>query len=218
MTDKLAVCSWSGGKDSCFALYTALSQGVAVTHLVNTVAKDSKRVRFHGVKAEIIQAQADAIGIDLVQKETTGDGYEKEFREAVRALAEDGIGWIICGDIHLEDSRKWIEKVSADIGLKVSEPLWGRKSEDILREFIDSGFEAMVVSGQADIFDKSWIGRQVDQTFLRDIRMIKGIDLCGENGEYHTLVTNGPIFKNRIVIGKTRVVRKDTHWLLDILR
>lgn len=225
MADKLAVCSWSGGKDSCFAFYTALAQGIKVSHLVNTVSKQFRRVRFHGVKAEIIQAQADAIGINLIQKKTSGDGYEKEFREAVGALAKDGIAWIVTGDIHLEDSRRWIEKVSADLGLGVLTPLWGRKSEDILKEFIESGFEAMVVSAQADIFDKSWVGRKIDQEFLRDIRAIDGIDACGENGEYHTLVTNGPIFKKRVEIGKTRTVHKESqwgslrtaHWFLDIL-
>ena len=217
--------SWSGGKDSCFAFYTAISQGVKIAHLVNTVANDSKRVRFHGVPAEIIRAQADAIGINLIQEETSWDGYEKEFREAVGALVKDGVGSIVTGDIHLEDSRRWIEKVSADLGLGVLTPLWGRRSEDILEEFIRDGFVATVVSAQADTFDKSWIGRRIDQEFLHDIKGIKGIDVCGENGEYHTLVTDGPIFKKKVEIGETRVVYKESQWgssrtahhLLDIL-
>lgn len=217
MVGKLAICSWSGGKDSCFALYKALSQDIRVTHLINFVSKEFQRVRFHGTQAEMIRAQADAIGISLVQRETTPNGYEKEFKEAVGALAQDGVGRIVCGDIHLADSRRWVETVCADIGLEVIEPLWRRKSEEILAEFIGLGFEATVVSAQADTFDKSWIGRKVNQKFLDDIRIIKGIDICGENGEYHTLVTSGPIFKRKIEIGETRVVRKDTHWFLDIL-
>lgn len=217
MADQRAVCSWSGGKDSCFALYKAFSEGAKVTHIVNFVSHEYKRVRFHGVPAGIIRAQADALGIALVQKETTPKGYEAEFKEAVAALAQNGVKSIICGDIHLADSRDWIEKLSAEIGLKVIEPLWGRSSKEVLAEFIDSGFEATIVSAQADIFDKSWVGRKIDADFLRDIMMIKGIDVCGENGEYHTLVRNGPIFTKRIEIEDCEVVRKSTHWFLDIL-
>lgn len=217
MTDRLAACSWSGGKDSCFALYEALSQGIKVRHLVNFVSEDFRRVRFHGIRAEMIRAQANAIGMNLVQRETTAESYEKEFREAAGALARDGVGWMICGDIHLANSRKWVETVCADIGLKVIEPLWGRSSEEILAEFMNLGFEATVVSVQADILDESWIGRKIDEKFLQDIRTIEGIDICGENGEYHTLVTGGPIFERKIRIGESKLIRKDTHWFLDIL-
>lgn len=217
MTDKLAICSWSGGKDSCFALYKAISQDIEVKHLLNTVSKEHQRVRFHGTRAELIRAQADAVGVDLIQKETGADGYEGEFKEALEAVARYGVTHIVCGDIHLADSRNWIEGVCSDIGLEVIEPLWGRKPEEILAEFVKSGFEATIVSAQADIFDKSWVGRKIDADFLRDITMIKGIDVCGENGEYHTLVTNGPIFTKKIEIEDSKVVRKSTHWFLDIL-
>lgn len=217
MTELSAICSWSGGKDSCFALYKALSQGIKVTHLINFVSKEFQRVRFHGTQAEMIGAQADAIGVGLIQRETTPEDYEKQFKEAVGALAQNGVGQIVCGDIHLADSRNWIEGVCSDIGLEVIEPLWSRKTEEILAEFISLGFEAIVVSAQVDIFDRSWIGRKVNRKFMDDIRRIKGIDICGENGEYHTLVTGGPIFKKKIEIEETKVVRKDTHWFLDIL-
>lgn len=214
---EVAVCSWSGGKDSCFALYLALYQGIRIRHIINTISKEFRRVRFHGVKAELIQAQADAIGINLVQIEIPSNGnYEKEFKQALQEFVQEGIGSVVCGDIALEDSRVWMGKVCGEIGLSVVDPLWGRRSEEVLKEFINHGFEATVVSANVSIFDKSWVGRKVDAEFLGDIKRIKGIDVCGENGEFHTFVTGGPIFRKKIIIGDTGVVRKDTHWMLDI--
>ncbi len=210
------VSSWSGGKDGCFACYKAIRQAHDVSHLVNFISQEHKRVRFHGTEAALIQLQAEAIGLPLVQTETTPDGYEREFKEAVRGLAPAGIEGIVFGDIYLQEHRDWAERVCEDLGIRAIEPLWGREREKLLTEFVNAGFQAVVVAANAEFFDANWIGRQVDDDFVKYLRNAN-IDPCGENGEYHTLVTSGPLFKNRIRITESKTVRRNGYWFLDTL-
>lgn len=207
--------SWSGGKDGCFACYEAMRQGYQVSHLVNFIAQESQRVRFHGTEAKLIQLQSQAVGIPLLQKETTWDGYEKEFKEAVRSLLPNGIKGMVFGDIYLQEHRDWVERVCGEIGIEAVEPLWGRKTEDIISDFINSGFEAVIVSTKSKLIGKEWLGHGVDRDLVNYLSD-SGIDHCGENGEYHTLVVDGPMFKSRIELAETRAIQRDNHWLLDI--
>lgn len=209
------IASWSGGKDSCLACYKAVNLGYTVSYLLNTVSQEYKRVRFHGIKDILIQAQSQALGISLLQKETTPDGYEQEFKDAVKSVIPEGIEGVVFGDIYVH-MREWADKVCGDLGVRAIEPLCGRNSDDILLDFIKSGFEAVVVATQADLLGEQWLGRKLDREFLKDIRRYKHIDVCGENGEYHTLVTDGPIFKQRINIKKSRKVLRQNYWFLDI--
>jgi len=208
------IASWSGGKDACLAYYKAMLEGYDITYLVNFISKENKKVSFHGTEARLIQLQAEAIGIPLLQKETTKDGYEQEFKEAVRSLIPTGIKGMIFGDIHLIDHGDWVGRVCRDLGIEAVEPLWGRSTEDILADFIDAGFEAVIVSTRSEFIGEEWLGRKVDREFLKYLKD-NNLDACGENGEYHTLVVNGPIFRKRIEIIETRTISKDNHWLLD---
>ncbi len=210
------IASWSGGKDSCLACATALSQGHDISCLVNFISHDYQRVRFHGTEARLIQLQAEAIGIPLLQKQTTPDGYEDQFKEAVSSLIPDGVEGMVFGDIYLQEHKDWTERVCADVGIGAIEPLWGRETEEVLVEFIESGFEATVISARCDRFDAEWLGRRVDQSFLSYLRANQ-IDACGEHGEYHTFVTGGPIFSTEIRITSSRPVSRDGYWLLDTL-
>ncbi len=216
MNKSNVVASWSGGKDSCLACYKAILEGYNVAYLVNTISKEYQRVRFHGTEDRLIQAQARAVGIPLFQKETSSDNYELDFKESVRNLISNkDIFGMVFGDIHLEHCREWAEKICGELGIRAIEPLWHRRPEEILSDFINTGFEAYVTSCQADLIDKKYIGRRVDNKFLKDMAKI-GIDVCGENGEYHTIVTNGPIFKQRIIIAESEKVLRDGYWFLDI--
>lgn len=218
MPNLRALCSWSSGKDSCFACYKAISEGYKISYLINSISKDSDRVSFHGTEAKLVQLQAETIGIPLLQKETTKDGYEQEFKEAVKSLIPSGVGAMVFGDIYTQEHRDWVERVCGDLGIKPIMPLWGKDTEKILLEFIDTGFEAIVVSAKADLFDKEWFGRRVDREFLRYLQE-KNIDACGENGEFHTLVVDGPLFNKKIVINESKPVIKEgfwKHWFLDI--
>ena len=208
------VLSWSGGKDSCFAGYEAMRQGHKVSHLVNFISKEFQRVSFHGTEAKLIQLQSQAIGIPLLQKETTWNGYEQEFKEAVRSLIPSGVKGMIFGDIYLPEHRSWAERVCKELGIEALEPLWGRNPDEILYDFIDSGFEAVIVSAQAECIDKKWVGHLLDRDFIDYLRH-RGTDICGENGEYHTLVVNGPIFGSRIEITESKIIDRDNHWFLD---
>lgn len=208
------IASWSGGKDSCLALYWALSKGYKISHLVNFISKEFHRVTFHGTEAKLIQLQSQAIGIPLLQKETTSDGYEQEFKEAVRSLVPTGVVGMVFGDICLQEHKDWVERVCSELGIKAIEPLWGKGTEEILYSFVDSGFQAVIVSAKSESIDEDWIGRRVDKAFIEYLKK-KNFDVCGENGEYHTLVTDGPIFKRRIQLIESRTIIRDSYWFLD---
>ena len=191
-------------------------EGYNVCYLVNTISEEYKRVRFHGTESRIIQAQAKAIGIPVLQRETSGDNYERDFKEGVRNLISNkNVSAMVFGDIHLQSCLEWVEKICKELGIKAIEPLWQRPTKEILLDFIDNDFEAYVVSCQADLLDKKFIGQKLDRKFLEDISKL-GIDVCGENGEYHTLVTDGPIFKQRIKLLESQKVLRDGYWFLDI--
>jgi len=208
------IASWSGGKDSCFAYYLAIRDGYQISHLVNFISKEFKRVSFHGTEDKLIQMQSSAIGIPLLQKETTWDGYEQEFKEAVRSLIPSGVKGMVFGDLYLQGHKDWVERVCGDLGIEALEPLWGKNPEEVLSSFIDDGFEAVIVSAQSKLIDEDWIGRRVDKAFTEYLKK-KSIDICGENGEYHTLVINGPIFKRRIRLIESKTIARDNHWFLD---
>ncbi len=213
---KNVIATWSGGKDSCFATYKAMQAGYTVSYIANTISKEYKRVRFHGVTAEIIQTQSLAIDIPLLQQATSPERYEEEFIENIRKGFSKEIEGIVFGDIHLDDCLAWAKKVAKSIGVEAIEPLWHKPQEQILLEFIEAGFEAIIVSTQANILDKEWIGRKLDKSFLKDIKKLSGVDICGENGEYHSLVLNGPLFKKKIEISQSSPVFRDGYWFLDI--
>jgi uncharacterized protein (TIGR00290 family) len=215
--EKSYLASWSGGKDSCFAVYQALVQGYRVSRLVNFISQEYQRVRFHGTEKRMIQLQAQAIGIPVYQKETTPNGYEAEFKEAVRALLPEGIEGMVFGDIYLDEHKEWVERVCAELGIEAVEPLWGKSTESILTGFINAGFEAVVVGAQADKIGEEWLGRRVDRDFMNYLKS-NNVDLCGENGEYHTLVLNGPLFKRRLEIIESRTIRRERHWMLDTVK
>jgi uncharacterized protein (TIGR00290 family) len=217
MAEKTYIASWSGGKDSCFACYLALGQGYKISHLVNFISQEFKRVSFHGTEARLIQLQSQSLGIPLLQKETTPDGYEQEFKEAVRSLLPNGIKGMVFGDIYLDEHREWVERVCGDLGIEAIEPLWNKSTEKIFTDFVDAGFEAVVVSAQARLIDEEWLGRRVDRNFMEYLKA-KNVDLCGENGEYHTLVVNGPLFKRRIEITESRTISRDNYWFLDTVK
>ena len=211
------IASWSGGKDSCFALYKAMGKGCEISHLVNFISEEFHRVSFHGTEARLIQLQSQAMGIPLLQKETTWDGYEQEFKEAVRSLIPSGVEGMVFGDIYLQEHKDWGERVCTELGIKAVEPLWGKSPEDILSSFIDAGFEAAIVSAQSKLINEDWIGHIVDRNFIVYLKN-RNIDICGENGEYHTLVINGPIFKRPIRLIENKTVGRDDYWFLDTIK
>nr|MDO8099628.1 diphthine--ammonia ligase [Candidatus Njordarchaeota archaeon] len=215
------VSSWSGGKDSCLACYRAMLSGSEVSYLLNFISKD-KRCMSHGLDSKLMVAQSQAIGIPLIQREVAWDSYEDGFKAAIRELKQHGVEGAVFGDIDVQEHRDWVYRVCHDVGITPMEPLWGLNPERILTNFVDEGFEAIVVNAKADLFEEDWLGRKVDRIFLEDLRKLQSkhkIHICGEFGEYHTFVTDGPVFKDRLRIIESRRVLRDgywSYWLLDV--
>ena len=212
------VASWSGGKESCFACYKAMSQGFKVSHLLNFISEDVGRCMSHGLDSRLIRAQAQAIEIPVVQRKITWDTYEREFKKAIRELKQMGVKGAVFGDIDLPEHRDWVGRVCRELDIEPIEPLWGADPERILTDFIDGGFEAIVVRVKADL-PGEWLGRKVDESFVKELRKRKNesnFHILGEAGEYHTFATNGPMFKRRIRILEGDKVLKNGYWSLDI--
>ncbi|MFH1996206.1 MAG: diphthine--ammonia ligase [Candidatus Omnitrophota bacterium] len=217
MISASAFVSWSGGKDTSLACYRAMrDMDITVSHLLNMVTEDGLRGRSHGVPVGLIREQAGRIGVPIVQQKTTWQTYEAEFIKAASALKAEGITVGVFGDIDLQEHRDWVERVCSLCGIKPVFPLWQRDRKDILRDFIDSGFESLVVTTRADVLNELWIGRVIDETFIRDITKISGVDACGEGGEYHTFVTAAPFFSRKIRIGAFEKIRKGDHWFMEV--
>lgn len=210
--------SWSGGKDSCLAAWRAIRQGADVRWLVTFTSATYRRVRFHGISDELLALQARCTGIELARTATEDmmDGYERGFRQGVSALRERGMRCMVFGDIHLDEHRDWVEQKCGELGVRAIEPLWGEAPEALLREFIDAGFRALVVSAMPEHFGPEVLGREVDHVFLDELVARGDIDLCGENGEYHTFVYDGPIFRRPVEILTTHPVRKNGHLFLNV--
>ena len=215
-----AVASWSGGKDSCLAYYKAISEGVKVSHLLNLISADAKRSMSHEVSPGLIVSQAAAIGVPVIQKRVTWDTYEQKFKEAITELKAKGVEGVVTGDIDLPEGKEWNDRISSEMGIKFIAPLWENEPEQILNDFVGAGFEAVVVCVKAETLAERWIGRKVDSDFIDELCQSNGskIHPCGELGEYHTLVIDGPIFRKRIEILDSKPVFREGYWFLDISR
>jgi uncharacterized protein (TIGR00290 family) len=193
-----------------------------VKYLLNFISNESKRCCFHGIEAGLLNLQAELIGITLIQKEVSPDmeKYETEFKEAVSEIKVKGIEGMVFGDVYLEEHKSWVERVCKDLEIIPIEPLWNHSPLKIVEDFIDLGFKAIVVSCKADLLGKDFIGRYLDRDLLQELRM-RNICPCGENGEFHTFVIDGPMFRKGIEILESEPVLKEgfwTHWFLDIKR
>ena len=212
---KHVFCSWSGGKDSCLACYRAMLDGrFEVSHLLNFLAEDGKRERAHGTRSSLLKLQSEAIGIPMVQVKASWSGYERKFKQAVSELKLKGVQGGVFGDIDLIEHREWVERVCGDLEIEPVIPLWGRAPEDIVQEFIEEGFEAIVVATR---IKEEWLGRRFDESFIEELKNYN-FNLCGESGEYHTFVVDGPIFKRRLKINASELERVHVNgmWFLDI--
>ena len=218
---KQAFVSWSGGKDCCLACYQAIASGLKIRYLANMLTGDGTHSRTHGLSAEVLQFQSQAIGIPLFQSKATWDTYENEFKKMLGSFKRKGICDGVFGDIDLDEHREWVERVCRTVNITPHLPLWGKEQDEILRHFVSLGFEAVVIATKADLLGEEWLGKTIDIDFidqLTELQKTKNITPCGEAGEYHTLVTNGPIFQKRMEILGTRKLLKDEHWFLQILK
>ncbi len=212
---KRAFVSWSGGKDSMLALYRAV-QKIEVPYLLNMLSEDGSASRSHGLTARLLKVQATAMGKEIIQKPSTWKGYEEAFKGAVSELKEKGITAGVFGDIELQEHRDWIERVCSDLRIEPIFPLWGVEREELMNEFISAGFEAIVVSTTAEMLGEDWLGREINWEFVKDLKALGNVDLCGELGEYHSFVYNGPFFHHPVRFSVRGIRREEKRLYLEI--
>lgn len=208
MQQKKSLMNWSGGKDSALSLYHVLKDVTFdVRYLLTTVNDSFKRISMHGVREELLDKQAENIGIELLKlrlAETVSmDEYQTKMDETLRPLMVEGVEYSIFGDIFLEDLRQHREERLATIGMKGVFPIWKRPSLELLAEFWDLGFKTIIVSVNGNVLDQSFCGKILDRDFIKELPAT--IDPCGENGEFHTFVYEAPYFQDKInfEIGET---------------
>lgn len=207
------VVSWTGGKDGCLACHGAISEGFEVSHLLNF--REIQRQGSHDINPDLLYAQAEALGIPLVHKGFIS--YEQEFKKVVRDLRDSGekIDGAVFG--HIETHRKLVDRICGELGLELIMPLWQRNFEQIVNGLIDSGFEVILLSVKADLLGKEWLGRKIDENFICDLKEHNpSINPCGENGEFHTFVTDCPLFKKKIKVTESEMVLRGDYWFLEV--
>lgn len=198
MRTTYALCS-SGGKDSMLALDRAQRQGYQVAHLVTLYDAPSRRVRFHGVPIALLHAQAAALGLESRCYGTTPDTFELVFLRALDDLRTAGVHGVIFGNIHLADVRAWYEDRVRAAGLEHVEPLWGEQPAALIAESLARGYRAIITCIEEARADPAWLGHELSATLVAAFAA-RGIDVCGERGEYHTLVTDGPLFQAPLAV------------------
>jgi len=215
LNNKRIFASWSGGKDSCLALYDAGQDGALPQCLLTMLKESGERTRSHGLDPSIIRAQAGALSLPLVVRNASWDNYEKEFLEVLHTLKAQGVEAGVFGDIDLEAHREWVERVCAAAGLDAFLPLWQQERRHLLARFLGSGFSATIVAVKDELLPQSFLGRRLDAATISDLEGA-GVDACGEEGEYHTVVTDGPLFSRPVILTAGEIFSHDGYSFLDM--
>lgn len=196
------LCSWSGGKDSCYAFYKAIQSGYQPAVLLNVMNEYGDRSRSHGIPKEILVAQAKAIGVPIHFFNSTWTDYEVNYIKHLKNLVQEyDLSHAVFGDIDIASHRAWEEKVSVAASVEAVLPLWQGDRKELVLAMIEDGIEAIIVSCNQTL-GPDFLGRTINVSLLEELEAM-GVDACGENGEYHTLVINTPFFKNRLNIKMT---------------
>ncbi|MDO8265261.1 MAG: diphthine--ammonia ligase [Candidatus Parcubacteria bacterium] len=213
MPEKI-IFAWSGGKDSALAFYELLHGNYEILALLTTLTEDFDRISMHGVRRSLLLKQAKAIGMPLekmyIAKDSPCKEYQDRMADVLGCYKAKGVLSAAFGDVYLVDVRKYREQMLAKIGMKGIFPLWKRSGAEIAEKFIDLGFKAIIVCVDSKVLGKEFVGRIFDRKFLKDLP--NGIDPCGENGEFHSFVFDGPIFKKPVKYEKGEIVLRDNRF------
>jgi uncharacterized protein (TIGR00290 family) len=217
---KPIILSWSGGKDSCLALYRLMhGHEFSVEALLTTVTRDYQRISMHGVRTNLLQRQAEMLGLPLHQvfipAAANNEEYESRMEEAISGYRENGIDTVGFGDLFLEEIRTYRDAFLARLGMKGIYPVWNRNTNGTIREFIAAGFKTIIVCVDPKQLDADFAGRVLDEKLLSELP--PGCDPCGENGEFHTFVFDGPIFREPVRFTRGDTVCRDSFWFCDLV-
>ncbi len=218
MKEKVAI-SWSGGKDCTLALHEIIQSNQFDVHSLHTTFnEDTKRVGLHGINQKLIEQQAHSLGITLdkifIPSAEDHNAYEASMKEYYRSLLDKGIKKVVFGDIFLEDLKAYREKMLSLLGLEGLYPLWKSDSRSVADKFIKSGFKALICSADAKYFNEGDIGDDYDLNFINSLE--DEVDPCGENGEFHTFVYDGSIFKKPVPIQRKQVEAKEYTYKISL--
>jgi uncharacterized protein (TIGR00290 family) len=218
--EKAVLVSWSGGKDSCMALREVQrTSNIRVERLLTTITRDFDRISMHGVRRILLERQAASLGIPLhqifISKGASNEEYEAKMGEAFSGYRDRGINTIVFGDLFLEEIRAYRERLVAKHKMASLYPVWGRDTSQLIRDFIALGFKTAIVCVDPAKLDPSFVGRVIDEELLAQLPL--HVDPCGENGEFHTFVFDGPIFKNPVKFSFGRIVCRGSFWFCDLL-
>ena len=214
LVGKRCAVSWSGGKDSCLAACRAVKAGARVEVLINMRVEGGERSRSHGLRRGVIEAQAETMGRQLIGVGTSWKDYETNFVTVLRRLAAEGIEAVIFGDIDLQAHLEWEEMVCFQAGLIPVLPVWQGGRMELVHEFTGAGFETRIVALKAALLSADYLGHRFTYDLAAEFER-QGIDACGENGEFHTVVTGGPLFRRPIELVPGERVLRDGYWFLD---
>ncbi|GAB2903024.1 diphthine--ammonia ligase [Microvirgula curvata] len=195
----IVAASWSGGKDSALALWRAIAAGARPLALLNMSDESGQRSRSHGLRPEVLAAQADSLGIELLTGQASWADYEQVFVGALHGLRARGVEQVVFGDIDLDAHRFWEEKVCVRAGLQAWLPLWQASRRSLVDEMIGAGFVARLSTVREDALPASFLGRTLDADCVTELESL-GVDPCGEGGEFHTVVVDGPLFRQPLTL------------------
>jgi uncharacterized protein (TIGR00290 family) len=212
MPERRVVVSWSGGKDSAMALAEVVREGkLVVSALLTTVTEDYDRISMHGVRRVLLERQAASLGFPLekvlISRNASNEEYESRMGQALARYKAAGVSSVVFGDIFLEDLRKYREQKLAAVGMDCIFPIWKRDTRRLIVSLATSGFKAVTTCVDTQALDRSFVGREIDAGFIAELP--HGVDPCGENGEYHSFVYDGPLFRERIAFRKGEIVLRD---------
>lgn len=201
-----AVVFWSGGKDCCFSLYLAKLAGINIKYLLNFIALNGYCFS-HKLSAKLLEDQMKLTGINFLQIRTTKERYGDSFKKTLRMLKKQGINCAVFGDIHLEEHRQWIEARCNEVKIRPLFPLWGKDTYEIAERFIKEGFSAIIVKIDPQKLKHSYLLKIYSSNLIQELKA-GYIDPCGEEGEFHTLVIAGPLFKGRIILKEVNLLNE----------
>lgn len=208
-------CSWSGGKDSSLALFRAIKKGYAPNFLLTMMIESGERSRSHGIPKNVLEEQAKLLNIPILFCSTSWEKYTERFLEETKSLKSLGTLKGIFGDIDIEIHRQWVENTCSANDITPWIPLWQSDRKALLEELFGYGFQAEIIAVKDGVLPPSYLGRVLTPNLIKDFKNLD-IDLCGEVGEYHTLVTNGPCFKKPLEIIHKEQVLRDGYWFSDV--
>jgi uncharacterized protein (TIGR00290 family) len=210
----MAAVSWRGGKDSCLA-YLRAQSNFSFAYAITMMNEDGIRSRSHGLRSEVIHAQVEALDLQWIHRGCSWSSYEAAFVDALKEAFARGVTHLVCGDILYPEHKRWVERMCGEANLAAVEPIWGGRTVDLYEEFLKRGVVARIVSVDASKLSEDWLYRQLALPTMGELQHL-GVDPCGENGEYHTLVTSCPAFSRTLAVDSGEHVLQSGYWAVDV--